>query len=266
MQEKTMTIIEHLEELRKVIIISFLSLIPTSVIGWLLRERTLALLLKPATDRGVKLVYLTPTEPFFVMLKIAIFTGVILATPIILWEVWSFVLPALRSSEKRLLALVVPASVILFVVGIVFGYMTVFKFGINFFINFATSQVIALTPTFKLSDYLSFAISFLLPFGIIFELPLVVLVLAKIGIVSSRFLAKKRKYAILIIFVVAAIITPTPDVFTQTFVAGPMYLLYEISILIAYVVGRNKRRRAMFAEAEDEDLAAAELTSTEDDS
>lgn len=266
MKEKAMTIIEHLEELRKVIIISFLSLIPTSVVGWLLRERTLAILLKPATDRHVKLVYLTPMEPFFVMMKVAIISGVILATPIILWQVWSFILPALRSHEKRMLVAIVPFSVLLFVVGVVFGYLTVFKFGMNFFINFASSQIIALTPTFKLSDYLSFAISFLLPFGVIFEMPLVVLVLAKIGIVNSRFLAKKRKYAILIIFIIAAIVTPTPDVFTQTFVAGPMYILYEVSILIAYVVGRNKRKRAQLEEAEDEDMAAAELSSAEDDS
>lgn len=243
MPGKAMSILQHLEELRRVLIISLISLIPTTIIGWIYRENILAFIIQPVMAKNVKLVYLTPTEPFFVMFKVAIFTGLVLAMPIILWQFWGFILPALKKNEKYLLGLLVPLSFALFIGGILFGYFTAYKFGINFFINFASnSALINLVPTFKISDFLAFAISFLLPFGVVFELPLVVLVLAKMGFISASLLARHRKYAVLIIFIIAAIITPTPDIFTQTMVAVPLYILYEISIFLAYLAGPKKNK------------------------
>lgn len=243
MSEKTIPILEHLEELRRVLIISFVSLVPTSFVGWYYREWLLAILVEPVKSLNQKLVYLGMAEAFMAEVKIAIIAGFVLASPIIFWQVWGFILPALRNHEKRYLMLVVPLSIILFATGVFFGYSTVFKYGIAFFLGFATE---GLTPMLSLSQYISFTFWFLLPFGLMFELPLVMFFLAKLGMVNHRFLAKNRKFALLIIFAVAAVATPTTDMISMTVMAVPMYILYEISIWIVRLV----RPRAGYEEVE----------------
>jgi len=238
MSEKTMSILEHLEDLRRVLLISILSLVPASAVGWYYREQLLALLTEPVKALDQKLVYLAMTEAFMVELKLAIIAGFILASPVIFWQVWSFILPALQTHERRYLLVMVPLSVLLFCGGIVFGYSTVFRFGLKFFLGFATE---GLTPMLSLSKYLTFTFWFLLPFGLMFELPLVMFFLAKIGIVNYRFLAKNRKFALLIIFIISAVATPTTDLVTQAAMAIPMYVLFEMSIWIVRFVRPRSR-------------------------
>lgn len=233
MNEKTMSILEHLEELRRALIISLVSLVPASFIGWYFRERLMAVLMEPVKALDQKLVYLGPTEAFMVEVKIAIIAGFVLASPVIFWQVWGFILPALKTHEKRYLMLVVPLSIILFAAGVTFGYSTVFRYGMKFFLGFATE---GLTPMLSLSRYVSFTFWFLLPFGLMFELPLLMFFMAKLGIVNHRFLAKNRKFAFLIIFVIAAVATPTTDMISMAAMAIPMYILYEISIWIVRIV------------------------------
>lgn len=251
MNEKHLTIIGHLEELRKVLLVSILALIPTSVAGWFLKDYTLVLLLKPLKniDPNFKLQVLGPADKIFVDLKMAVFLGIILALPVIMWQLWSFVLPALKQNEKRVLGSVVPATVILFVAGVVFAYFTVFQIGVKFFFGYVTGDGNTVVAAYALKEYISFALTFLLPFGLVFELPIVILVLARLGVITPRFLAAKRKYAILIIFVIAALLTPGPDVVSQLMMAAPMYVLFEVSILLSYLV---VRKEASLAEPEED--------------
>lgn len=231
-----MSLLGHLEDLRKMLVRVLLSLIPTSILGWYVRDTILDWLIKPIRDVSpdFKLSSLGVVSPFFVYLKIAMAVGFVIALPYILYQVWSFVLPALKSKEKRVLGTIVPISVLLFIVGIVFAYFTVFQIGVRFFWFFAESS--GIQQIYGMDEYLSFCISFLLPFGLIFEMPIVFLVLAKMGLVSPKFLASKRRYALLIIFVIAALLTPGPDVISQLMMAAPMYILFELSIFLARFV------------------------------
>ena len=230
MNEKIMPLLQHLEDLRKVLIKSIIAMCITSIAGWIFRNDLLKILARPVTDKGYKLVYLTPLEPFYTEIKLAAAAGFIIALPFILWQVWGFILPALKPTEIKYLRIIVLVSLLQFLLGITFAYFTVFKLGVSFFIDFGQGTAV---PTLSMGQYLSFAVSFLIPFGLIFELPLVILFLAKIGIVSPDLLSKKRKYAILIIVIAAAFLTPGPDIMSQMLMATPVYLLYEFSILLA---------------------------------
>ncbi|GAB4258403.1 twin-arginine translocase subunit TatC [Thermincola ferriacetica] len=239
MDEKRMPILKHLEELRRVLIISFLSIIPTSVVCWFYRKELMHLLTRPVDRLHYKLVYIGPTEAFIANIKIAVIGGIILASPVIMWQVWSFILPALTRNEKRAVIIIMPISILLFVTGVVFGYLTVFNFGIEFLLGFGGD---GLEPMLSLSKYLSFAFWFLLPFGLIFEMPLVILFLTRLGLVTPQFLAKNRRFALLIIFIISAVVTPTTDMVSQFAMAGPMYVLYEISIWISRFMKAKKRK------------------------
>lgn len=146
-----------------------------------------------------------------------------------LYQIWAFLIPALTDDERTAVSFLVPTSFILFFVGLIFSYYFVLPAGIKFFLGFSN---VDLQPLFSIGQYLDFVISFLMPFGFIFELPLIILVLAKLGFVSSKYLIKKRKIVILFSFIIGAFISPTPDVFSQTMIAVPILILYEISIII----------------------------------
>lgn len=230
-----MSLLAHLDELRNVILVSLISLIPTTVVGWLLKEQVYNLVLSPLLEINPNFqpIVLKPTDVFFVYMKISLAVGFALASPIIVWQIWKFVVPALKDHEKKILRWVVPSSIILFFIGIVFAYYTVFKVGVLFFYYFDQGTV---APMYGMREYWNFALSFLVPFGVVFELPVVILVLSKLGVITPKWLATNRKYAILIIFISATIITP-PDVISQILMAVPMILLYEISIIIAKIFG-----------------------------
>ncbi|MHB1420275.1 MAG: twin-arginine translocase subunit TatC [Bacillota bacterium] len=225
---------KHLDEIRKVLTISILAVLGTSLISFFVfGERLFNLIIQPLTQLGVKPVYIGITEAFMTRLKISLLAGVILALPVIMWQLWSFILPALHGREKRTVIAIVPVSTLLFILGAGFAYTTVFRFAIRFLLLVAGEGLI---PMLSIGKYVSFLISFTLPFGLIFELPLVIYFLTRFGLITPQFLVRNRKYSILIIFIAAAVLTPGPDVVSQLLMAGPMVLLYEISIIISKLV------------------------------
>lgn len=221
----SMSIIAHLTELRKRLIRSLIAIGVGSCIAYYFIEDIMHLLTGPAG----KLYYMQPAEAFFTYIKVAIFVGFLIALPIVLYQIWRFVLPALIGMERYLLSVIVPVSLILFLAGIAFSFFFVLPAAVKFLVGFSTQE---LQPMFSIKQYFDFVIAFLLPFGFIFELPLAIVLLAKVGIVSSKFLAKQQRIVIFLTFVIGAVISPTPDIFSQCMIAIPMILLYEISYII----------------------------------
>ena len=220
-----MSLVDHLQELRRRLITSIVAVMAGSVVCYFYAAELVQLITEPAG----KLYYMNPAEAFFSYMKVSVFGGFLLVLPIVLYQVWAFIVPAMTTTERKAGVFLVPASVILFFIGLIFSYLLVLPAGIKFFMGFATDT---LQPMFSLGQYLSFVISFLVPFGFIFELPLFILVLAKLGVISSRFLQTKRKMVLVMSFVIGALISPTPDVFSQIMIAVPVIVLYETSILI----------------------------------
>ncbi|ACX52340.1 Sec-independent protein translocase, TatC subunit [Ammonifex degensii KC4] len=235
-----MTIIEHLEELRRVLIVSAVATGALSLVAAIFYRQILSLLLSPLTSAGYKVVFTAPTEAFMTIVKVCLFSGFLMALPIILWQVWSFLAPALEETEKRYFVLFVFGSFVLFVGGVLFGFFGVYRYGLAFLLRFGGDYLV---PMLTIGKYISFTIYFLIPFGIIFELPLISYLLARLELISSKFLASKRKYAFLVIVILAAAITPTPDAFTCLLMAGPMYLLYEISVFIVRLTEKAMARQ-----------------------
>jgi sec-independent protein translocase protein TatC len=232
MEEKNMTVVEHLEELRKVVVVSIIAvLISTITFFVFFRDALFMVALKPLTDYGIPVIFIGPTEALISKLKISIIAGLFVSMPVILWKIWSFVAPALHAYERRYVYLLVPASLLLFFLGVAFAYFTVLQIAIRFLLITAAE---GLEPMITVSKYISFLFSFLLPFGIVFELPLVVYFLTRIGLINHVFLVRNRRYAILITFILAALLTP-PDVFSQILLAVPMIILYEISIWVSRI-------------------------------
>ena len=229
----------HLEELRKRLIICFVAVAVGFVACYAFKEKLFQILTQPLISvmhQGDTLIYTGLPEAFFTFLKVSFLGGLMLASPVIIYQFWMFVAPGLYDREKRLLLPIVFLSTIFFVGGALFGYFVVFPFGFQFFLGFATETI---RPMPSMKEYLSFSAKLLLAFGLVFELPLVITFLARLGIVSVEFLKKNRKYAILLFFVGAAILTP-PDVVTQIMMAVPLMLLYEISIVGARIFGKKK--------------------------
>jgi len=229
----------HLEELRKRLIVCFVSVGIGFAISYGFKEQLFQILTRPliavmAADD--KLIFTGLPEAFFTYLKVAFLSGIMLSTPIILYQFWMFVAPGLYQKEKRFLLPIVSLSTLFFLGGSLFGYFVVFPFGFKFFLGFA-SETIQPLPSMK--EYLSFSAKLLLAFGLVFELPLVITFLSKMGLVTVEFLKKNRKYALLLFFAGAAILTP-PDVVTQIMMAFPLMILYEISIIGARIFGKKK--------------------------
>lgn len=231
----------HLEELRKRIVISAISVGVGFAISYGFKEKLFQILLRPLISvmkAGDKLIFTGLPEAFFTYLKVAFLSGLLLSTPIILYQFWMFVAPGLYRKEKRLMFPIIILSSFFFLGGSLFGYFVVFPFGFKFFLSFA-SETIQPLPSMK--EYLSFSAKLLLAFGLVFELPLVLTFLSRLGIISVEFLKKNRKYALLLFFVGSAILTP-PDVVTQVMMALPLMVLYEISIIGARFFGKNKSK------------------------
>ncbi|HAU30845.1 MAG: Sec-independent protein translocase protein TatC [Desulfotomaculum sp. 46_296] len=243
-----MPVMEHLEELRRVIIVSLVATTVLAVAAYFFSDRVLAFLLDPVTKLGHRVIFTGVTEAFFVKIKVSFFAGFLAALPVILWQIWSFIMPALRKKEKFYFTLTVLISFICFLGGVVFGFFGVYRYGIMFLLRFAGPE---LFPMLTIDKYISFTITFLLPFGVIFEMPLITFFLAKLELISYKFLASHRRYAFLAIVVVASVITPTPDMITCLLVSGPLYLLYELSIWIVRLVERGITRRKQAEELND---------------
>lgn len=220
-----MSLVNHLEELRRRLIKSIVAIALGSTACYFYAAELVHYITAPAG----KLYYMNPAEAFFSYLKVSLFAGLLLALPVVLYQVWAFVVPALTKQERKMSLVLVPASVTLFFVGLIFSYYLVLPAGVKFFVGFATPD---LQPMFSIGQYLSFVISFLLPFGVVFELPLIIFVMARFGLIGSDVLKAKRKLMVVMAFVVGAVISPTPDIFSQTMIAVPLLILYEASILL----------------------------------
>jgi len=231
-QEEKQPFLGHLEELRKRLIVSAIAVGIGFAICYFFSERLFQVLIEPlkaVMPEGDQLIFTSLPEMFLTYLKVALVTGVLLAAPLLFYEMWMFVAPGLYRHERKLVIPFVVSSTILFVGGALFGYFVVFPFGFKFFIGFSNEYVKAL-PSVK--QYFGFSLKLLFAFGLVFELPVVIFFLAKMGLVTPELLKKKRKYAILLTFVTAAILTP-PDVVTQCMMAGPLIILYEVGIVVA---------------------------------
>lgn len=242
----------HLEELRKRLIVCAITVGVGFVIAYIFSEHLFQLLILPLKEvmpEGGQLIFTNLPEMFFAYLKVAFIAGILASAPLIFYQIWLFVAPGLYRKEKKYLIPFVVSSTFLFVGGALFGYFVVFPFGFKFFIGFANEYVKAL-PSVK--QYLSFSIKLLFAFGVVFELPVVIFFLAKIGVVTPELLRKKRKYAILLTFALAAILTP-PDVITQCMMAVPLIVLYEIGILVA-ILARKKKQEDREVEGEAQEV------------
>ena len=240
--EGKMSFLEHLDELRKRIVNSAIAVAVCVVAGFWFINRIVDFILAPtrkALPPGVKLIYTQPGEAFSLYVQIALIMGVVLASPFIMFQVWRFIAPGLYSNEKRLAIPFVLFTTIGFLLGAAFNHYIAFPFMMAFFASFNTPDL-AFMP--KLDDVFGLYTKMLLGMGVIFQMPTVVLFLAKMKMVTARFLIKNFKYAFLIIFIAAAVITPTGDPTTQAIFAAPMVALYMLSIVIAWVVGPKRLR------------------------
>ena len=240
----TMGFLDHLEELRKRIVYSIAAVAVGFGVCWGYHERIYAVMQKPIMEtlksKGLseKLVYLNPTEPFNLYLKIAALAGLFLTSPFVLYQVWMFISPGLYRNEKRYVVPFMVSTIALFVAGGYFGYKVVYPQALGFLVHFGRQ----FTPMITISEYTSLFLSIILGMGLIFEMPILIFFLALMGIVSAGFMWKNFRYAILLIFIVAAIVTPTPDILSMCIFAAPMVALYGVSIGIAWVVHPKQRR------------------------
>lgn len=231
MEDKRLTFLEHLEELRRRILIVALAVFVTASICFYFAWPIMHILVKPAGN--LKLVYLSPLEPFMVKIKIAIFGGLFLALPIILYEILAFVAPALKAHEKKLIYPMIFFLVVLFVAGVVFGYYFIMPVGTQWLLNQAAGEIVADVTA---ANYATYAGWFLLAFGISFETPLFILLLVRFGVLSPATLRKNWRYAFLLILLIAAIITPDWNPVTMVVMAAPMIIFYLASVLLARFV------------------------------
>jgi sec-independent protein translocase protein TatC len=235
--------LSHLEELRKRLVICAIAIGIGFAFSYIFAKQLFSYLILPLTKvlpDNSRLIFTNLPEMFIAYIKVALVAGIILAVPIIFYQLWMFLAPALYQKEKKYIIPFVLFSSILFAAGALFGYLVVFPYGFKFFVSFATDDIQAL-PSVK--QYFSFAIRLLLAFGLVFEMPIVVLFITKIGLITPDSMKKYRKYAILSAFILSAILTP-PDIATQFMMAVPLILLYEISILLSKTIYRKKKERS----------------------
>jgi sec-independent protein translocase protein TatC len=240
-----MTFLEHLEDLRKRLFYAVLALFAGFVPGWIFSKDIYAILARPVTQylpAGTKLAYTSLTAPFMLYIKVAFLGSLFLMSPFVFLQIWYFVAPGLYQKEKKHVIPFVLMTTFFFSLGAVFGYFIVFPWACRFFLAIASD----FQPVITVDQYFGLALKVLLGIALVFELPTLVFFLAKMGLVTAGWMIRNFKYAVLVVFVVAAVITPTPDVVTQSIVAIPMLALYALSILIALAVGRgkDKKRRA----------------------
>lgn len=233
-----MPFMAHLVELRTRVVKILLAVALGFGVSYPFKEQLLGFIvgpLKAVLPPGQRLVYTGLPEAFFTYLKICALSGFLITLPLTLYQLWAFIAPGLYKKERRYALGFVVATTMLFLGGAIFGYQVVFPYGFQFFVGFESDLI---QPLPALNQYISFSVRLLLAFGAVFELPIVMFFLARMGLVTDKFLRKNRKWAILLVFVVGAIFTP-PDVVTQFLMAGPMLILFEVSIVIVKIFAKQ---------------------------
>jgi len=246
-----MTFLEHLEDLRKRIFYSFLALIIAVIPAWFFHKDIYNILARPVTQylpEGDKLAFIKLTEPFMLYIKVSLLTAILFTSPFLFLQFWYFVAPGLYRKEKKYVIPFVLFSSFFFILGALFGYFIVFPWACRFFLGMGADFQAVIT----VGEYFSLAFRVLLGIALVFELPTLVFFLSRMGIITARWMVKNFKYAVLFVFIIAAIITPTPDMVTQSIIAIPMLGLYGLSILIALIFGKKREKKRKNSE---EDLA-----------
>jgi sec-independent protein translocase protein TatC len=235
-----MSFLDHLEELRMRVLWCIGTLLVMTVVGFFITQHggVIHFITRPVLpylDES-KLTYLSPTEPIIVTFKVAFFVGILLSLPVIFYHFWAFIAPALLKQEKRILFPAIFFSVVLFAIGVVMAFFLVLPMGLRFLLSFQTES---LRPMITIREYLKFATNMALVFGAVFELPLVIVILTRLGVVSPRSLRTKRRYAIVVILVFSAILTPA-DVLTMMMMSLPLIVLFEVSIWLSTLIDRKQ--------------------------
>jgi sec-independent protein translocase protein TatC len=241
-----MGLLDHLAELRSVLIQSFFAALAASILCWFWSADLLDLLILPIRDQGV--YFTAPNEAFMVRLKISAVVGLFVVAPFIFFKIYGFILPGLYARERRVVTPLLLATTALFYTGVAFAFLVVIPQVIRFLLGFGTA---VMEPLIGVGPYFSFVARLCLAFGLVFELPLLVLFLSVLGIVNPVFLLRAWRYAIIVIAFMAAILTP-PDVISQVMMAGPVLLLYLGSVLVSIAVTRNRRRQREVEKAEED--------------
>lgn len=254
-EESPMTLVQHLDELRKRLKYICFAVIVGCLACYGFAEELFNILVAPMVKfmpEGSSFIFTAPQEAFVTYMKVAALAGVFLTSPFIFYQIWAFVAPGLYDEERKYIVPFAIFSAIFFVGGGLFAYFFVFPAAFEFFMSFNTEHIQAML---KLDEYLSFSIKLLLAFGFVFEMPLFTLILSRIGIVTADMMRKVRRFAVLGAFVLGAILTP-PDVFSQLLMAGPLLVLFELSIIVAAIFGRKKKVEDEDEDGEDEDADA----------
>lgn len=238
-----MTFLEHLEDLRKRIFYSAVFIVVAVIPAWIFSKDLFDILARPVTQflpEGERLAYTTLTAPFMLYIKVSFLAAIFFSSPFIFLQLWYFIAPGLYQHEKKYVIPFVLFTSVFFLLGAVFGYFIVFPWACRFFLSMGQDFQAVIT----VDRYFSLALRVLLGIALVFELPTLVFFLSRMGLITPRWMIKNFKYAVLAVFTIAAIITPTPDMITQSIIAFPMLGLYGLSILIAFIFGKKKRSRS----------------------
>ena len=251
---RKMAFLEHLDELRKRLFISIIAILIGFLICWFFSKDIYLFLARPVIQflppEDKKLAFTSLTDPFFLYMKVAFLAGIFLAAPVVIGQLWLFISPGLYKKEKKYAFPFIIFASLFFIGGGLFGYYVAFPMVCRFLLSWGEP----FRPIITIKEYLAMASKILIGLGLVFELPILIFFLARLGLVTPRFLIKNLKYAVLICFILAAIITPTPDVVTQSTFAVPMIALYCLGILIAIVFGKKREAE----EEEDEEESSEE--------
>ena len=237
-----MSFMEHLGELRTRIMWSLVAAGVGIAIALFITDPVMRFISRPLAGMKTDLVFTSPTEAFWTWMKIAMVLGIFISMPGILFQVWKFVSPGLHQHEKKYAAPFIISGSLLFLLGGAFALLVIIPYASTFLVTFGQEK--GWKPMLTVSSYTDFVIKFTLAFGLVFQLPVVIMILSLIGVVTPQFLSKNRKYAILVNFIIAAILTPTPDMINQTLMAGPLCILYEVGIICARIATRRRRAAA----------------------
>jgi len=237
-----MTFLEHLEDLRTRLFRAFISIFVAIIPAYIFSKDIYTFLSRPVTQflpEGQEMAYLTLTEPFMTYIKVSFLTALFAVSPYVFYQLWKFVAPGLYQKEKKYVVPFVSFTSLFFIGGGAFSYYVIYPFTCRFFLDMGKDFKAVIT----IGQYFSLTIKMLLGVGLVFELPILILFLAKMGLVTSRWMVQKFKYAVLVIFVIAAVITPSPDMITQCILAVPMLILYCLGIVVAFFFGKERKGR-----------------------
>lgn len=242
-EEKVMPFLDHLEELRRRILWSLAAVAGGAAVCYFFvfhSDHLFELMIRPARNLGIEPITLKPIGMFIVKLKTTLIGGIILALPVVLYQAWAFIAPGLLRRERKYAPAVISLTFLCFLIGALVAYFAVFPLALRFLAGMTTEGV---RNQWSINDYIGFMLQLLLAFGAVFELPMLSFFLSKIGLVTPEFLRRQRKYAVVAIVIVAAVITP-PDVLSQLMMVAPLLFLYEVSILVSGIAVRSRRSAA----------------------